>query len=161
MDFPVVEKLQVRYADLDPYGHVNNAAYLDFFESARVAYLASLAGEAGLGPMEHGDLPGVRYVIAEVTVRFKAPVYMEDDLHGAARICSIGDRSFVMDYELRTLRSGAGKDFGAGRKVAEGTSAQVFYDLETHGILPRPGWFLSAVAGLEGRPEGSFAPEKR
>ncbi|MDQ3861540.1 MAG: thioesterase, partial [Actinomycetota bacterium] len=35
----VVEKIAVRYQDLDPYGHVNNAVHLQFFEAARIAYL--------------------------------------------------------------------------------------------------------------------------
>lgn len=153
--YPVVEKLQTRYGDLDPYGHVNNAVYLGFFDSVRVAYLKVISESLGLGPLEDGDLPGVRYVIAEATVRYKAPIYLEDHLYGAASVRTVGDRSFILDYELRI-----GESFDEGRTVAEGTSAQVFYDLETKSIRRRPEWFLSGVAAVEGRPEGSFASPK-
>jgi acyl-CoA thioester hydrolase len=152
----VVEKLQIRYQDLDPYGHVNNAVHMSFFETTRIAYFEALARAAGIGALEAGDLPGIRYVIAEATVRYKSPIFIEELLYGAASVRSVGNRSFVMDYELR-----AGESFENGRLVAEGTSAQVFYDIACGEVRPRPDWFLSTVAGLEDRPEESFAQEGR
>ena len=153
---PAVEKIQVRYQDLDPYGHVNNAIHLQYFEAARLAYLGKLADNLGFGPLAAGDVPGMRYVIAEVTIRYKAPVFLGEPLFGAASIRTVGDRSFAMDYELR-----AGESYENGRVAAEGTSAQVFYDLDAGEVRPRPEWFLPAVAALEGRPEESFVPEAR
>ena len=151
----VVEELQVRYQDLGPYDHVNNAVHMTYFETVRVAYYEKLAGNVGLGPLEVGDLPGVRYVIAEATVRYKAPIFLGVPLYGAASIRTIGNRSFVMDYELR-----AGESYEAGRTVNEGTSTQVFFDVKTGEARPRPEWFLAAVAAIEGRPEESFTSPK-
>ena len=153
---PVVATVQVRYQDLDPYGHVNNAVHLSFFETARLAYLGALAEELGVGRLEAGDLPGVRYVMAEATVRYKSPIFIGEPLFGAASVRTVGNRSFVMDYELRT-----GESFEEGRVVAEGTSAQVFYDIASGEVRPRPAWFLSTVAAVENRAEESFAPEGR
>ena len=152
---PVVEEIQVRYQDLDPYGHVNNALHVVYFESLRMAYWKRLAEDLHLGPLEAGDIPGARYVIAEATVRYKAPIFLDDTLLGAASIPTVGNRSYVMEYELRV-----GESFEDGRVVAEGESAQVFYDPQTGEVKPRPEWFLPAVAELEGRPEESFAPER-
>ena len=151
----MVQNITVRYQDLDPYGHVNNALHLAYFEAARMAYWKVLGENLGLGPLEAGDLPGVRYVVAETTVRYKAPIFLEDALLGAASISAIGKRSFTMDYELRT-----GGSFEQGRTVAEGTSAHVFYDPAAGEVRPRPEWFLAGVAGIEGRPEESFASPK-
>jgi acyl-CoA thioester hydrolase len=153
---PVVEKISVRYQDLDPYGHVNNAVHLQFFEAARIAYLEALVEMHGNGPLLSGDIPGVRYVVAEATVRYKAPIYFEDALFCTANVRTVGNRSFTIAHELR-----AGESFETGRLVAEGSSAQVFYDPETEEIQPCPEWFLSAVAKLEGRTEESFVPESR
>ena len=153
---PVVEKMQIRYQDLDPYGHVNNALHVVYFESLRMAYWEKLAEHLDLGPLEAGDIPGARYVIAEVTVRYKAPIFLEDNLIGAASIRTVGNRSYVMHYELRV-----GASFEEGRVVAEGESAQVFYDPRTDEVQPRPEWFLPAVAELEGRPEESLTPKDR
>jgi acyl-CoA thioester hydrolase len=156
MNPPVVEKISVRYQDLDPYGHVNNAVHLQFFEAARIAYLEAVVEMHGIGPLVSGDIPGVRYVVAEATVRYKAPIYFEDALFCTANVRTVGNRSFAIDHELH-----AGESFGTGRLVAEGSSAQVFYDPETEEVHSRPEWFLSAVAKLEGRTEESFVSESR
>jgi acyl-CoA thioester hydrolase len=153
---PVVARIAIRYKDLDPYGHVNNAVYLEFFEEIRIAYWRSLADLAGIENFEAGDVPGARYVIAETTVRYKAPILLDDTLHGAASIPTVGNRSYAMDFELRT-----GEAFPEGTPVAEGYAAQVFFDPETDEVIPRPGWFLPAVAKLEDRPEEFFLPEER
>jgi acyl-CoA thioester hydrolase len=149
----VVETVQVRYQDLDPYGHVNNAVHLQYFETARVTYLGKLVDHLGFGPLAAGDIPGMRYVVAEATVRYKSPIFLEEPLFGAASVRVVSNRSFVMDYELR-----AGESYENGRVVAEGTSAQVFYELDAGEVRPRPEWFLPAVAAMEGRSEESFAP---
>lgn len=151
----MVQKISVRYQDLDPYGHVNNAVHMEYFEAARIAYLTALAERAGLGPLKAGDVPGMYYVIAEANVRYKAPIYFEDTLHCSASIRTVGNRSFVIDHELR-----AGESYESGRTLAEGTSAQVFYDPKTEEVRPRPGWFLATVAWLENRAEESFAPSE-
>lgn len=44
--YPAVVELEVRYRDLDPLGHVNNAVYLSYIELARVRYF-ELLGIAG------------------------------------------------------------------------------------------------------------------
>ena len=147
----VVEEISVRYQDLDPYGHVNNALHLAYFEAARLAYWDLLAQNLGLGPLEAGDIPGMRYVIAEATVRYRAPIFFGDALYGAVSIRTVTNRSFTMDYELR-----AGESYETGRTAAEGTSVQVFYNLETHEVRPRPEWFLTGVASIEGRTEDSL-----
>jgi acyl-CoA thioester hydrolase len=152
---PVVQKISVRYQDLDPYGHVNNAVHMEYFEAARIAYLTALAERAGLGPLKAGDVPGMYYVIAEANVRYKAPIYFEDTLHCSASIRTVGNRSFVIDHELRV-----GESYESGRTLAEGTSAQVLYDPKTEEVRPRPEWFLATVAGLENRAEESFAPSE-
>ena len=153
-DPPAVARLEVRYGDLDPYGHVNNAVYLEFFEEVRIAYWRALADLAGIEELESGDVPGARYVIAETTVRFKAPVFLSDTLYGAASVKTIGNRSYAMDFELRT-----GGSFESGTLVAEGFAAHVFFDPKTEEVRPRPDWFLPTVAALERRPEGDFLPE--
>ena len=38
-DWPFSFTDEVRFADLDAMGHLNNVAFLAFFESARVAYV--------------------------------------------------------------------------------------------------------------------------
>src|SRR5829696_3211765 len=44
---PVIVRVAIRYKDLDPYGHVNNAVYLEFFEEIRLSYWHALADIMG------------------------------------------------------------------------------------------------------------------
>ena len=39
--------IEVRYGDLDPQGHVNNACYLTYMEQARIGYIQHLGLWAG------------------------------------------------------------------------------------------------------------------
>lgn len=151
---PALTHLEIRYGDLDPYGHVNNAVYLEFFEKIRICYWRILAETAGIEKLEAGDVPGARYVIAETTVLYKAPIFFEDTLHGAARMRTVGNRSYTMDFELRT-----GETFERGALAAEGSAAHVFFDPAENTVRQRPDWFLPTVAKLEGRPEASFSPD--
>lgn len=151
---PVVERLHVRYRDIDTLGHVNNAVCLEYFEAVRFAYFWELARRVGITEFVAGDIPGAQYVLAETTVRYRAPIRFGDSLLGAASVSTVGNRSFTMHFELRV-----GGTFEEGALVAEGSAAQVFYNPETAEVQPRPEWFLPAVAELEGKPEKSFAPE--
>lgn len=152
----VIERLHVRYRDLDPLGHVNNALCLEYFEAVRFAYFWELAGRIGVTEFVAGDIPGAQYVVAETTIRYKAPIRFGDNLLGGANVLKVGNRSFTMEFELRI-----GESFESGTVAAEGSAAHVFYDPAADQVKPRPDWFLPAVAELEGRPEESFAPERR
>jgi acyl-CoA thioester hydrolase len=151
---PATEKITVRYQDLDPYGHVNNAVHLAFFESVRVAYMRGLALKAGLGDLRAGDISGMRYLVAEANLRYKAPIFLDDVVHGAARVTYISNHSCGMEYELRV-----GESYEAGRTAVQGSTALVFYDPDTEEVRPRPEWFLSAVAAFEDRPKEEFTRE--
>ncbi len=153
---PAPVRLEIRYADLDPYGHVNNAVYLAFFEQVRFAYWHALAELAGITELEAGDVPGARYVIAETNLSFKAPTFFDHTLHGAATVPWIGNRSYSMDFELRNDES-----FETGATACEGSASHVFFDPVKDEVQPRPDWFLPTVAALEGRPESDFAPPER
>ena len=40
--FRFYHPIEVRYGDLDPQGHVNNAKHLTYFEQARISYMVEL-----------------------------------------------------------------------------------------------------------------------
>ncbi len=67
--------IQVRFYELDPYGHVNHATYLQYFEAARVAWLAEIG--QGLDALKG---TGVQLVVAAVATRFVASAVLNDHL---------------------------------------------------------------------------------
>lgn len=67
--------IRVRFHELDPYGHVNHAVYLSYFEQARV----ELLDEIGFGLTRLREM-GFNLVVIDVHIRFLAPAYSGDTL---------------------------------------------------------------------------------
>jgi acyl-CoA thioester hydrolase len=84
---------QVRFRDLDPMGHVNNAVFLTYIEQARVAFLAEVGAATGLEDMN--------LIVARVEIDFKAPVRLGQEVEIAVHATRFGTKSFDLDYELR------------------------------------------------------------
>jgi acyl-CoA thioester hydrolase len=72
-------------------------------------------------------------VIAETTVRYRAPILLDDTLHGTVSVSIVGNRSYTMDFELRT-----GEAFESAPVVADGFAAHVFFDPAADEVRPVP-----------------------
>lgn len=68
-------ELEVRFYELDPYGHVNHATYLQYFEAARVHWLSAVG--QGLDVLADA---GCNLVVTAVATRFHAPAVLGDRL---------------------------------------------------------------------------------
>lgn len=91
-------RLQVRWRDMDAYGHVNNAVYLNYLEEARDAWV-----EKVLGPVAD-DL--WHFVLARVAIDFRRELKQEDgEIVVRCGLDSIGRSSLRTREEIRT-RSG-------------------------------------------------------
>lgn len=118
--FAVEAPIEVRFRDLDPMGHVNNAVYLTYLEVARAHYWRAL----GLT-----ETSAIRtYVLARAAIDYRSPLRLGDDLICGVRVESFGVKSFTMTYRLRE-RSG-------GRLVATATTVQARFDYEAQQTLP-------------------------
>lgn len=87
----------VRFADLDPLGHVNNNAIGVYFESARVAFFDDLGifdGPPGL--VRSG--PGV--VIVKLVIEFVKELHFPNALDIGSRMTRIGGSSFTFEAGL-------------------------------------------------------------
>ncbi len=67
--------VKVRFYELDPYNHVNHAAYIQYFEVARVELLESL----GLGLAKLAEL-GFQLVVTDLNIRYVASAGSGDEL---------------------------------------------------------------------------------
>ncbi len=82
---------RVRFAEIDQLNHVNNVAYLQWFEMIRVRYFVEW-GMTSYGP---GD-PQV--VMRAQTAEYLAPMHLGDDYLVACRTASFRRTSFTMEY---------------------------------------------------------------
>jgi len=123
-DWPFSYRDEVRFADLDTKGHLNNVSFLIFVESARIAYAASVAAE-------HPELrPSLTfsYMVVEVKISYRSPGQFGEQIETVLRPTSVGRSSFNMDFEMR-----------AGERVlADGYSVQVTYDPVAGQSIPVP-----------------------
>jgi len=105
-----VYRERVRFRDLDVMGHVNNAVYLTYIESARVAYLQDLGAAATLEDMS--------IIVARIEIDFRAPVGFGEEVEISVHASRFGEKSFDLDYVLRV----------GGKVVDEAKSVLVSYD---------------------------------
>lgn len=124
-DFKFSVTIPVRFADMDAMGHVNNAKYLTYFEEARMMYYLNLF-DIDLAEAAE-SLP---FILAEATVKFKAPVHAAQKLRVYVRVPEFGTRSFRMEYRIENAET--------HQLVAEGTTVQVTYDYAKRTTIPVP-----------------------
>jgi acyl-CoA thioester hydrolase len=118
--YDFVYREPVRFRDIDALGHVNNAVFLTYVESARVAYLLESGAATGLF-----DMP---IIIARAEIDFRSPVRLGEEVDVGVRASRFGTKSFDLEYELRV----------GDRLVAEARTVQVGYDYQTRETMEIP-----------------------
>jgi len=61
-------ELRVRWSDVDAYGHVNNVVYFEYFQEARISFLAELSGTTDAMSLANG------FVLARLVVDYRRPI---------------------------------------------------------------------------------------
>ena len=134
-DFRFFHPIEVRYGDLDPQGHVNNACYLTYMEQARIAYIQTL----GLWP--GGTFLDIGIILAEAQVVFNSPILYGQKLRVGVRVSRLGNKSLTMDYLL--------EDAENGKRLASGSSILVTFDYRDARSLPIPEDWRKAIESFE------------
>jgi acyl-CoA thioester hydrolase len=129
--------LDVRYGDLDPQGHVNNAKFVTYMEAGRFKYLERVGL---IRPGTPWDELGI--IIAEVQCVYEAPVLYPETLHVCVRTSAIGNKSFTLEYRLQRASDGG--------VVATGRSVLVAYDYRSGQTRRVPDEWRAAIAAFEG-----------
>lgn len=129
-----VHRRAVEFRDVDPAGHVNNAVYLTYVETARIEYLREV--------LRVESLDQLAVIVANVNVDFRSPARFAEALEIGTRVPRVGTKSFEMEHEVR------GAD---GRLVAEATSVLVAYDYEADAAVPVPDEWRNRLEAYEER----------
>jgi len=82
---------RVRFNDVDMQGHVNNTIIASYFEAGRLAInrLGECPVEAGKG-----------LVVAQVTIRYLAPIYWPSVMRIGTRVAAVSERSCTMQQVI-------------------------------------------------------------
>ena len=131
-DFRHRTRIEVRFRDIDSFGHVNNAVIASFVEQARIRYLRDVAGVDPVGKMP--------LILGMLQIDYLSPIFLEDEVQVGSRIDWIGTTSIAMSHLLE-----------ADRELARSSSVLVAYDYDKARPMPVPDAWRSVFAAHEGR----------
>jgi len=112
-DFPYRQTDNVRFADLDPNNHVNNAVYATYFETGRV----SLMKDRSYGLMP----PGLAWIMVRLDIHFRAELRWPGTIEMGLGVTQFGRTSVSFDQVV----------FSEGICVASAQSVSVLLDETT------------------------------
>ncbi|WP_410221629.1 acyl-CoA thioesterase [Pedobacter sp.] len=89
--FKYKTSVEIRFADLDAFGHVNNATYLTYIEVARTKYWKQ---------MIKWNWKKTGIVIREVNISYIKPIVWGDKIFIYVRTSKVGNSSFDIEYKI-------------------------------------------------------------
>lgn len=136
--FRFQQPVSVRYGDLDPQWHVNNARFLSFIEHARMHYLMEVGIFDG---HSFWDLP---LIVGDIHVRYIKPIEMTDKVVVSIGVTRIGTKSILLECEV----TGEGGE----PLFAIGENTLVAYDYRTKSAVAVSDEMRAQFERYEGKP---------
>jgi len=123
--FKFFHPVEVRYGDLDPQGHVNNAKHLTYFEQARIAYMIEL----GLFTKDQSFME-IGVILADVHITYREPIYFGQKIKVGVRAAKLGNKSMTWEQNI--------VDAEASKELAKGEVILVTYDYHAEKTISIP-----------------------
>jgi acyl-CoA thioester hydrolase len=92
-DYRYVLSMQVRFADLDVLGHLNNAKYVTYMEQVRVQYFIDVCAW-------HGKWEEFGMILARTEIDYALPIFYGDTVNAYVRTSRLGGKSFDFHYVI-------------------------------------------------------------
>jgi len=125
MHFNFFHPVEVRYGDLDPQGHVNNAKHLTYFEQARIAYMIELR----LFTKDQSFME-IGVILADIHIAYLSPIYFGEQIKVGVRAAKLGNKSMTWDQNI--------VDAKTGKELAKGEVVMVTYDYKEEKTINIP-----------------------
>ena len=132
-DFATFTTITTRWDDEDVYGHVNNAAYYGFFDTAVNGYLIEATGT------DIRRLPAIGLVV-ETGCTYRRELGFPEPVEVGLAVDRLGSSSIV--YRLGLFQG------EYAEAAAEGRFVHVYVDQQTREVTPVPARIREAVAPL-------------
>jgi acyl-CoA thioester hydrolase len=117
-DFPYRLSDNVRFADLDPNQHVNNAVYATYFETGRVTLMKDRS---------YGLMPdGLGWIMVRIDIHFRAELHWPGKIELGLGVARFGRTSVSFDQVV----------FSEGKCVASASAITVLIDEVTRKPVP-------------------------
>ena len=135
-DFRHTTDVQLRFGDIDLFGHVNNNVYLQLFDIAKYDYFRQV-----MGP--DFDIRTLAMVVVNINCDFLAPAFLDEHLRVLTACASVGVKS------LRLLQRVVNSD--TGQVKCQATTVMATFDPATMSSAPIDGSARAALAAYERR----------
>ena len=133
-DYRHVLPLQIRFNDVDKFGHVNNTVYFQFYDTAKTDYIATVCKGV--------DWERPAIVVVKIEAEFVSQIKSDDHIAGRTRIVKIGNKSFHLEQDVI--------DTDTQEVKSRCLSVMVLYDLERQQTIPLPDEWRKAISNYEG-----------
>ena len=80
--------VQIRFSDVDQFGHMNNSVYFSLYDLAKTTYINDVLGKS--------DWKKTAIVVANINANFFAPVFFSDEIVIETSIVHLGHTSFTL-----------------------------------------------------------------
>lgn len=127
--------LQIRFNDVDKFGHVNNAVYLSFYDLGKTNYFGSVC------PNVNWERDAIMVVCLQVN--FISQIFGTDEISVQTAVTGIGTKSFDLSQRVIDLKTGVVKCLCR--------STMVTYDLVGHQSKPLTEEWINAICEYEGK----------
>ncbi|MCR5333771.1 MAG: acyl-CoA thioesterase [Bacteroidaceae bacterium] len=131
--FHHVMPAQLRWSDVDQFGHVNNSVYFQLFDMCKTKYVLEVVGQDALKQ--------TAIVVASIKADFLAPIFYPDEIVIQSKITHMGNKSFVIRQRAVNIRTKEVK--------CEGYTTMVTYDMDRNCSIPIPAEFRAKVEAFE------------
>ena len=132
--FHHVLPLQIRFNDVDKFGHVNNTIYFQFYDTAKTDYIATVCKGV--------DWERWAIVVVKIEAEFVAQIKGNSHIAGRTRVVKIGNKSFHLEQDVI--------DVDTQEVKSRCLSVMVLYDLERQQTIPLPDEGRQAIRDYEG-----------
>ena len=130
-----VMPVQIRFSDVDQYGHMNNSSYFSIYDLAKTSYMRDVFGDKNWRDL------GI--VVANINADFLAPVFFSDDLYIETTVIHLGHKSFTL------LQRAINKASGVLKRQCR--TVMVGYDMATKEPVELPDSFKKTICEYEGK----------
>ena len=126
--------LQIRFNDVDKFGHVNNTVYFQFYDTAKTDYIATVCKGV--------DWERLAIVVVKIEAEFLAQIKGDSHIAGRTRVTKIGNKSFHLEQDVI--------DVDTQEVKSRCLSIMVLFDLAHQQTIPLPDEWRQAISSYEG-----------
>lgn len=127
--------VQIRFNDIDIFGHVNNSVYNQYLDLGRLNYLYAILKEATAWS-------GKTLVVVHIENNYLIPTFLDDEVEVRTCIYEIGNKSVKMHQQIVDK---------TGNVKMDSRSVLSTFDAQTNASFPLPNEWRTKIEAFENK----------